>query len=116
MIPKQDVLYQQPLVTGNPQVLAQQSVQQPPVINKARSPSSSPSPDRKHGHIHNQPANLTAAQLMSNVPMASNLTTATQQVSMPQCCLNALQQHNPGFVPGTTGYTGDIPQHHHLYQ
>jgi len=35
--------------------------------------------------------------------------------NLPQCCISAIQQSNPSFVP-TQGmqYTGNIPQHQHL--
>jgi|SwirhirootsSR2_FD_contig_31_643514_length_1032_multi_3_in_0_out_0_2 hypothetical protein len=36
--------------------------------------------------------------------------------TLPQCCISAIQQSNPSFV-ATQGmnYTGNIPQHQHLY-
>jgi hypothetical protein len=65
----------------------------------------------QHGPKVHETKYLEKEQQMSVQPGVV-LSTGT---TLPQCCISAIQQSNPSWVQGMT-YTGNIPQHQHLFQ
>jgi len=106
-------LPQQTIPVAGAQTFTNQSVQYGPKIAEVkRDKSPSSSPDKKQKNQQQQFVVASTSQVQQQ-PMTSQIPGMQAYVTMPQCCLNAVQQHHPGFVPGTTGYTGDIPHHQH---